>query len=76
MERREQRESRRQLMATLLSDLFSAPVLLSAQDGLARLEAQLRLSNSMRLEFLHKRLASPTRLEDPNSDRGERPRLE
>ena len=32
-----------------------------------------RLSNSMRLEFLHKRLASPTLPEDPNSDRGERP---
>lgn len=72
MERREQRESRRQLMATLLSDLFSAPVLLSAQDGLARPEAQ----QQHMLEFLHKRLASPTRLEDPNSDRGERPRLE
>jgi hypothetical protein len=71
VERREQRESRRQLMATLLS-ACERP----CSSALRTVWRGWRLSNSMRLEFLHKRLASPTRLEDPNSDRGERPRLE
>jgi hypothetical protein len=75
VERREQSQSRRPPMATL-RDLSSAPVLLALGTALRTVWRGWRLSNSMRLELLLKRLASPTRLEDPNSDRGERPRLE